>query len=451
MEAIRMRGIYYYFIQYLFLFSLFLGITGDSLGSGEESKVSSPPSSTSPGKRISLIDAENLFLRNNLSLLASRMDVESKKGDILQAGLWDNPNFFMDQNAYNRNTGVVLDTTKNGQTAIQIQQLFLLAGKRDKRIRLAKWNKEIAEQTFYDTLRSLKLELRSSFFQLYFARKSLEFYEESIPQVRKTIVGAENVYKSRELLLAELLRLKAILFRLETDRSELIKIILEKEETLRVLLNDPESFEEEIFPVWSESETSESSPLVLETEDLLKTALEYRPDLKGLELAVKAEQTNLSLQKAMAVPDLALGGSWDRAGNYINNYYGVTVSIALPVFDRNQGNIRSSETVLAAKKAVLEEKFLKVKAEVKSALGQAKEKDRLLQEYRNSFTKDYKNLAGMMIENYKKRYITILEFSDFFESYSDSTIKMIRLRSDRIDAIENLNYTVGRTIAGEGK
>ncbi|MFB5649449.1 TolC family protein [Leptospira wolffii] len=446
-----MRGIYYYFIQYLFLFSLFLGITGDSLGSGEESKVSSPPSSTSPGKRISLIDAENLFLRNNLSLLASRMDVESKKGDILQAGLWDNPNFFMDQNAYNRNTGVVLDTTKNGQTAIQIQQLFLLAGKRDKRIRLAKWNKEIAEQTFYDTLRSLKLELRSSFFQLYFARKSLEFYEESIPQVRKTIVGAENVYKSRELLLAELLRLKAILFRLETDRSELIKIILEKEETLRVLLNDPESFEEEIFPVWSESETSESSPLVLETEDLLKTALEYRPDLKGLELAVKAEQTNLSLQKAMAVPDLALGGSWDRAGNYINNYYGVTVSIALPVFDRNQGNIRSSETVLAAKKAVLEEKFLKVKAEVKSALGQAKEKDRLLQEYRNSFTKDYKNLAGMMIENYKKRYITILEFSDFFESYSDSTIKMIRLRSDRIDAIENLNYTVGRTIAGEGK
>ncbi|PJZ67572.1 channel protein TolC [Leptospira wolffii] len=450
MEAIRMRGIYYYFIQYLFLFSLFLGITGDSLGSGEESKVS-PPSSTSPGKRISLIDAENLFLRNNLSLLASRMDVESKNGDILQAGLWDNPNFFMDQNAYNRNTGVVLDTTKNGQTAIQIQQLFLLAGKRDKRIRLAKWNKEIAEQTFYDTLRSLKLELRSSFFQLYFARKSLEFYEESIPQVRKTIVGAENVYKSRELLLAELLRLKAILFRLETDRSELIKIILEKEETLRVLLNDPESFEEEIFPIWSESETSESSPLVLETEDLLKAALEYRPDLKGLELAVKAEQTNLSLQKAMAVPDLALGGSWDRAGNYINNYYGVTVSIALPVFDRNQGNIRSSETVLAAKKAALEEKFLKVKAEVKSALGQAKEKDRLLQEYRNSFTKDYKNLAGMMIENYKKRYITILEFSDFFESYSDSTIKMIRLRSDRIDAIENLNYTVGRTIAGEGK
>ncbi|EPG64326.1 outer membrane efflux protein [Leptospira wolffii serovar Khorat str. Khorat-H2] len=450
MEAIRMRGIYYYFIQYLFLFSLYLGITGDSLGSGEESKVS-PPSSTSPGKRISLIDAENLFLRNNLSLLASRMDVESKKGDVLQAGLWDNPNFFMDQNAYNRNTGVVLDTTKNGQTAIQIQQLFVLAGKRDKRIRLAKWNKEIAEQTFYDTLRSLKLELRSSFFQLYFARKSLEFYEESIPQVRKTIVGAENVYKSRELLLAELLRLKAILFRLETDRSELIKIILEKEETLRVLLNDPESFEEEIFPIWSESETSESSPLVLETEDLLKAALEYRPDLKGLELAVKAEQTNLSLQKAMAVPDLALGGSWDRAGNYINNYYGVTVSIALPVFDRNQGNIRSSETVLAAKKAALEEKFLKVKAEVKSALGQAKEKDRLLQEYRNSFTKDYKNLAGMMIENYKKRYITILEFSDFFESYSDSTIKMIRLRSDRIDAIENLNYTVGRTIAGEGK
>ncbi|EMJ92594.1 TolC family protein [Leptospira alstonii] len=167
-------------------------------------------------------------------------------------------------------------------------------------------------------------------------------------------------------------------------------------------------------------------------QELLLIAFEKRPDLKALEFGIKAEQTNLALQKSLAIPDLKLGGNWDRAGNYINNYYGVTVSMAIPTFDRNQGNIRESELILAAKKARYEERKIKIRTEVLSAVGKAKEKERLLLEYKDSFTKDYQNLAGLMVENYRKRYLTILEFADFFEAYSDSFLKMIRLESDRI-------------------
>lgn len=401
------------------------------------------------GKLITLQDAERMFLRNNLSLLSSRLEVETKKAEIIQAGLWENPTFYVDQNIYNQQTKQYFDTSKNGETVVQIQQLFYMAGKRDKRVQLAKWNKGVAEQMFYDTLRSLKLELRSSFFQLYYSRNALEFYEECIPRVKNTIRGAENVYKNRQILLSELLRLKSILFRLETDRSELIKNILEREKILKILLNEPDMLDAEVIPVFSGLEDAIFSPLVLEPDRLLNVALEHRPDLKGLELLVNAERANLTLQKAMAVPDLSLGGSYDRAGNYIKDYYGVTISMPIPVFNRNQGNIRASETALASKKAELEEKLLSVKSEVRSALGIAKEKDRLLQEYKESFTKDYKNLSTLMIENYKKKYLTILEFADFFESYSDSTLKMIRLQSDRIEAVEILNFTVGKTVFGE--
>ncbi|WP_228005199.1 TolC family protein [Leptospira borgpetersenii] len=80
-----------------------------------------------------------------------------------------------------------------------------------------------------------------------------------------------------------------------------------------------------------------------------------------MEFGIKAEQTNLALQRSLAIPDLTLGGSWDRAGNYINNYYGFTVSISIPTFDRNQGNIRESELILASKKAKYEEKKSKSK------------------------------------------------------------------------------------------
>ncbi|TGK05212.1 TolC family protein [Leptospira langatensis] len=410
---------------------------------------SEPNALQNKGRSITLQDAERMFLRNNLSLLSSRLEVESKKAAIIQAGLWENPSVYVDQNIYNQQTKQYFDVTKNGETMIQVQQLFYMAGKRDKRVQLAKWNKGVAEQMFYDTLRSLKLELRSSFFQLHYSRNALEFYEESIPRVKNTIRGAENVYKNRQILLSELLRLKSILFRLETDRSELIKNILEREKVLKILLNETDLLDVEIFPVLPGMDDAIFSPLVLEPERLLNVALEHRPDLKGLELIVNAERANLSLQKAMAVPDLTLGGSYDRAGNYIKDYYGVTVSVPIPVFNRNQGNIRASETALASKKAELEEKLLSVRSEVRSAMGIAKEKDRLLQEYKEAFTKDYKNLSVLMIENYKKKYLTILEFADFFESYSESTLKMIRLQSDRIEAVEVLNFTVGKTIFGE--
>ncbi|WP_232224667.1 TolC family protein [Leptospira fainei] len=402
-------------------------------------------------RKLSLREAEELFLKNNLSLISSKFEIEAKKAEILQAGLWDNPNIAIDQNVYNPGTGKYFDTTKNGETAIQIQQLFLMAGKRDKRIRLAKWNKEISEQIFYDTLRSLKLELRTTFFQLYFARQSVEFYKESIPSIRKTISGAENVYQNRNILLSELLRLKSLLFRLENDRSKIAQIVYEKEAALKVLLNEQSTLEYEIFPEFTEHADSEYSIHSLDAKEMIKSAIEHRPDLKSLELSVKAEQTNLSLQKAMVIPDLSLGGSWDRAGNYINNYYGFTVSTSIPLFDRNQGNIKSSEMILNSRKVAYEEQLLKVNTEVRAALEIARDKERLLKNYRNSFTKDYKSLAGLMIENYRKKYITILEFADFFESYSDSTLNMIRLQSDRIEAAESLNFSIGKTVTELGK
>nr|WP_244247522.1 TolC family protein [Leptospira yasudae] len=396
--------------------------------------------------RINLKKAEETFLRNNLSLLAKRLEVEASKAEVIQNRLWDNPVLSVDQNAYNQNTGRYLDASKSGQTAIQIEQLFVLAGKRDKRIRLAQWNANTGEQDFYDLLRSLKLELRVTFYKLFYLKRSLEFFDENILSFRKTIRSSEAVFKNRDILLSEVLRLKSILFRLETDRSEIVSSIIEKENILKLLLNEPD-FSEAVFEIEMTGPEDMQSPLLSKSgEELFNVALEKRPDLKALEFGIKAEQTNLALQKSLAIPDLKLGGSWDRAGNYINNYYGVTLSMAIPTFDRNQGNIRESELTLAAKKAKYEEKRIKIRSEVLSAVGKAREKERLLLEYKDSFTKDYQNLAALMVENYRKKYLTILEFADFFEAYSDSFLKMIRLQSDRIESLESVNYTLGRTL-----
>ena len=187
---------------------------------------------------ITLQQAEGLFLKNNLQLLAARFNIDAAKAAVYQAELWSNPNISIEQNAYNKFTKKYFDVTKTGNTEVQLQQLILLAGKRDKQIRLAEINSQIAENTFYDLLRALKFELRTNFFDLYFLQQSLAFYDETIPNVRKTVAATETIYQKRSILLSEVLRLKSLLFSLENERLGLQNQVSEIEHGMGVLLRD---------------------------------------------------------------------------------------------------------------------------------------------------------------------------------------------------------------------
>ena len=113
--------------------------------------------------KLSLSETEKCFINNNLLLLAQKFSIEAAKAQILQEKLWDNPNFSFEQNIYNQITHKYFDFSASGETAINIDQLFVLAGKRNKRVKLEKINTEMAEYQFYDLLRTLKFQLPTNF------------------------------------------------------------------------------------------------------------------------------------------------------------------------------------------------------------------------------------------------------------------------------------------------
>ena len=165
--------------------------------------------------RITLTEADEQFLNNNLQLLAARLNVDAAAAAIVQAELWPNPNVAIEQNVHNQFTHRWFDATASGNTEIQIQQLFLLAGKRDKQIKLASVNRRIAEQELHDMLRALKLELRSDLFGIAYLQESLAFYDESIRSMAKTVAAVESMYEKRSVLLSDVLRLKSLLYSLQ--------------------------------------------------------------------------------------------------------------------------------------------------------------------------------------------------------------------------------------------
>lgn len=394
--------------------------------------------------RLTLTDAEAFFLKNNALLLAQKFNIEASKAQIIQAKLWDNPTFSGEQQLYNQQTKVPVPLGSQGQRAFQIQQLFLLAGKRNKQIELAKINAEASEYNYYDLLRTLAVDLRTNFYDIFFIAKSVAMYDEEMLTFQKLVGAYDEQYAKGNIPLKEVIRLKAFLLTLKKEQNELRQQLIEKQAILRTLLNTRDAAF--IAPVINEKTLDSLGINNLKLDQLTATAFENRYDLKMQDASMRYEKENLLLQKALATPDLRLGYSYDRNGSYIPNYHALTLQIDLPVFNKNQGNIKSSESRIEAARKTFEQGQTSLQNDVLRAYLKVQENNRLEQSIDSKFITSFDTLIEGVVASYQKRNISLIEFVDFVESYKNSVVELNSLKSDRMRSVEELNFVVGKKV-----
>ena len=69
---------------------------------------------------LTLQEAENQFIQRNFLLLASKYQVSSADAAIIQAKLYPNPNFAIEQGVYNQDTKKWFDLSSTGETALTL-------------------------------------------------------------------------------------------------------------------------------------------------------------------------------------------------------------------------------------------------------------------------------------------------------------------------------------------
>jgi cobalt-zinc-cadmium efflux system outer membrane protein len=123
----------------------------------------------------SLQECEEAFRNNNLQLLAQAYNINQADAEIIQAKIWDLPQFGFTGNLYNPEDAQFLELGPS--KSAQISQLFLLGGKRQKQIDFAKSNKELAQLQYKQLTEDLKSQLRETFYALYFDQKKIKWIE----------------------------------------------------------------------------------------------------------------------------------------------------------------------------------------------------------------------------------------------------------------------------------
>lgn len=392
--------------------------------------------------QLSLPQAEKMFLDSNLQLLAQRYNIDASKALVIQARLWPNPNLGVAHVLYSGTLHKFFPTKGDqDETSGDLSQLFLLAGKRNKQIRLAQANVHLTEYQFFDLLRTLKYTLRTDFFQIHFLRQSARVYDEEIKALGQIVAAFAQQQGKGYISEKEVVRIKAQLYSFQSEYNDLVNQLNSTESELRLVLQvKPHFF---IDPVVDTAVLGRLDPGQYALNTLVDSAYHNRTDLQIAKANTTINQLNYKYQKALAVPDLTLSLGFDERGSYLPYYYYLGASIDLPVFNRNQGNIKSAKAQIANTEALQRSTQATVEENVSNSLRKAFAQQRLYQTIDPKFFQDFQRLLHEIVINYQKRNITILEFLDFYDSFKQNTLQLNNIQFNRVSAFEDINYYTG--------
>ncbi len=398
--------------------------------------------------KLSIQQADSVFINQNLSLLAEKCNINAAKAQIIQSGLFTNITISATQNVINNEYKAMgvrkwFDTSDKGESSAQIQKLFRLAGKRNKQIQLAELTAGKEEQIYFDLMRTLKYTLRSDFYNLYYLSQIVKVYDKEIASMHKLIDAYQGQFEKGFISKKELLRLKSSLFSLENEKIGFTTQIIATQNDFNMIMHTSNIF---YSPVVDLGFLSKFTPDQLKLQVLMDTAYVHRYDLKMAQSDVKINEVNLSYQRSMAVPDLTLSAGWDKNGGYIHNYNFIGMQIDLPFFNRNQGNIKSAKYMIESSKYKLLSAEDIVKSDVLGAYANLKETNQLYNKFDNSFMADLDLLSQEMLKNFEKKNISLIEFLDYYDAYKQNAVQLNTLLYNRINAVENLSFTIGKDI-----
>ncbi|WP_158825475.1 TolC family protein [Mucilaginibacter lacusdianchii] len=230
--------------------------------------------------QVTLPQAEDLFLKNNLSLIAQRYNIADAQAQVITAKLFNNPQIELQHGLYNGDSKKFFDTSHQGQEyEADFSQLITTAGKRNKNIQLANLNVQLAQYQFFDLLRTLRYTLRTDFFQIYFQQQSVKVYAEEINSLSKTLKAFQQQYAKGNIAQKEVLRIQSQLYSLQTEQANLQNRIDDIQSEFKLLLKtDPKVYVAAVYqPDGSTADTLQKYPY----QQLLDSAYTNRADLKA--------------------------------------------------------------------------------------------------------------------------------------------------------------------------
>ncbi|HXG84968.1 MAG TPA: TolC family protein [Pyrinomonadaceae bacterium] len=278
-------------------------------------------------------------------LLAARQRLAIAEGRLRQAGFRPNPTLDTEYGSPR-----FLGGDAESDFSVGVTQVFELGGKRSRRVAVARLELSQIRAQVAALERALAVEIRTAYTNALAAARQLDVLE-------RLIAADEELVRVTEARLKEgdVAPLDVNLVKVESDRLK-VQAIQARSELETGLLQIRTLIGADIAESLRLAPQPERPPRFdTGISELTETALNTRPDLQAARLGEQLGAARIDLARANAVPNVAGAVRYSRSkqifdfppiagGNFAKRDSELTfgVSIDIPVFNRNQGEIASA-------------------------------------------------------------------------------------------------------------
>jgi cobalt-zinc-cadmium efflux system outer membrane protein len=324
----------------------------------------------------------------------------------------------------------------NTEGDLGLGYLIERGGKRARRYQAAK---DVTAQTrslVADNERGLTYQVATLFTNVQLAESTIDLAQQDLKSFQQTMDIGESQFKAGAISEDDYLKIELQLLQFESDLEQAQLAHQQGLSDLRQLLGY-----ESVSADYDVVDVFDYLPMKANLEGLQMQALQNRPDLRAAVQGVTAANSSYLLAKADGVPDLTVQGNYSHV-NGINaaTFY---LSIPLPIFNRNQGEIARTRSVIVMSQEQQAFTNGQVLTDVKDAYEGVKSNDRMFMMYRDKYRNVAKKSRDIADYAYHRGGIALLDFLDAERSYRAEELGYRQTLASYLLALEQLREAVG--------
>ena len=279
--------------------------------------------SLEPSGPLTLQTALALALSANAEVSAARYELSAVEASVVQAGVLPNPSLSIQRQDTRRETR---------ETTVQLSQPFELGGKRAARVQAAERGRDAAGADLSTKQAEVRAAVISIFFDVLNAQERMRLAQESATLAeRATTVAAKRVIAGKVSPVEETRARVA-----ETGvRLELLQAKSDLSSARKRLSATWGS----VMPRFERAEGDLQSLPTLPEPVALMARLSTAPALVRARYEVDRRQALTRLERSRRTPDVTVSLGVNRNEELGRNQAIIGVSVPLPIFDTNRGNV----------------------------------------------------------------------------------------------------------------
>jgi outer membrane protein, heavy metal efflux system len=317
--------------------------------------------------------------------------------------------------------------------------------KRELRLESAQEGTRITQSEHEDLDRNMVFALRTAFVETLQAKSILDLAKADLDYYDKIIDMSRTMFKAGAIGQIDLDRIELLRVQYESEIENAIVNLRTAKIQLLQMLNDRTPVDQ--FDVTGPFDFSDN----LQSLDAYRdAALAARPDLQAALQTIQQSDTNHKLAISNGSTDPTFAG-WFTNNSSTNNpngpeTVGVSVSIPLRIFDRNQGEKKRTLIDIDRSQQASEAARAQVFSDVDTAYELVRSNIALLKPYKEKYNDQALRVRDTVTFAYQHGGASLMDFLNAQSDYRQVQLAYAQLLGAYLTASGQLNYAVGREV-----